>query len=95
MKNDDFTIIHNTNSISETYTGSNGIDYCHKYYLAICNSDVNVSIDYNNVHMTREIGNIQWFSFNNAFAKIRPDNIEKREILSKTNKIMSQYHLIK
>ena len=94
MKDDEFMIIHNTKSISETYTGSNGIHYCHKYYLAMCKPDVSVSIDYNNVHMTREIGDIQWFSFNNAFAKIRPDNIEKREILSKANKIMNQYHLI-
>ena len=94
LREEDFIIIHNTKSISETYIGSNHVNYCHKYYLAVCKTDSDVSVDHNNVHMIREIGNIQWLSFDNAFAKIRPDNIEKREILLKAKKIMNQFHLV-
>jgi len=94
LQENNFIMIHNTKSISETYIGSNGVNYCHKYYLAVCKPDAEVSLDYNNVHMTREIGNIQWLSFDDAFAKIRPDNIEKREILQKAKKIMNQFYLI-
>ena len=94
LEENQFSMVHNTKSIIESYIGSNKVHYCHKYYLAICNSSVNVKVDNTNVHMTREIGDIQWLSFHDAFAKIRPDNIEKREILMKSQKIMSQFHLI-
>ena len=42
--------------------------------------------------MAREIGDIQWFSLEDAISKIRPDNIEKREILLKAGKIMKNFH---
>jgi len=94
LHEDDFIVIHNTKSISETYIGSNHVNYCHKYYLAMCKPTAHVKLDLDNVHMTREIGDIKWFSFDDAFAKIRPDNVEKREILLKSKKIMSQFHLV-
>ena len=94
LERDDFTIIHNTKSITETYIGSNQVHYSHKYYLAVCASDTMVAVDKENIHMTREIGDIQWLSFDEAFAKIRPGNIEKREILLKAKKIMTQFHLV-
>lgn len=94
LNENDFEVIHNTKSISETYVGSNHVNYCHKYYLAMCKPNSQVQLDFNNVHMTREIGDIKWFSFDDAFAKIRPDNVEKREILLKAKKIMSQFYLV-
>ena len=94
LKEDEFTMIHNTKSITESYIGSNHVHYCHKYYLAVCPPSVEVRMDHDNIHMTREIGDIRWLSFDDAFAKIRPGNIEKREILLKAKKIMTQFHLI-
>jgi 8-oxo-dGTP pyrophosphatase MutT (NUDIX family) len=94
LNESEFTMIHNTKSITESYIGSNQINYCHKYYLAVCKPSTEVRVDHNNVHMVREIGDIQWLSFDEAFAKIRPGNIEKREILLKAKKIMSQFHLV-
>ena len=46
----------------------------------------------NNPHMVREIGGIQWCSLDEAISKIRPDNVEKREILLKAGKIMRNFH---
>jgi 8-oxo-dGTP pyrophosphatase MutT (NUDIX family) len=92
LNRQDFTIIQNTFPISETFFGSNQIHYCHKYYIAICNKDIEVKMNDNNPHMIREIGAIAWCSLDEAITKIRPDNVEKREILLKAGKIMRNFH---
>ena len=94
LKRGDFTIIQNALPISETFFGSNQVHYCHKYYIAICNNTVEVEMNIDNPHMTREIGAIEWCSLDDAIYKIRPDNVEKREILCKAGKIMRNFHPI-
>lgn len=92
LKRADFMILQNVYSISETFFGSNQVHYCHKYYIAICNPNVEVELNQQNHHMTREIGAIKWCSLDEATSKIRPDNVEKREILLKAGKIMKNFH---
>lgn len=92
LRRNDFTIIQNTSPISETFIGSNQVHYCHKYYIAICNKSVEAIMKLNNPHMIREIGAIKWCSLDEAISKIRPDNVEKREILLKAGKIMRNFH---
>jgi 8-oxo-dGTP pyrophosphatase MutT (NUDIX family) len=92
LKRGDFTILQNINPISETFFGSNQIHYCHKYYIAVCNKDTEVKMIMDNPHMAREIGAIKWCTLEEAITKIRPDNIEKREILLKAGKIMKNFH---
>lgn len=92
IKRSEFSIIQNTHYISETFYGSNQTRYSHKYYLAVCNPSVQIELNADNRHMAREIGDIQWFSLEEAISKIRPDNIEKREILLKAGKIMKNFH---
>lgn len=89
-----FTMIQNTTCLSETFFGSNNVHYCHKYYLAICPSHTEVEYKRQDYHMSREIGDIKWCSLDEAIAKIRPDNIEKREILLKAGKIMKNFYPI-
>jgi 8-oxo-dGTP pyrophosphatase MutT (NUDIX family) len=88
----DMTLLQNIHSISETFFGSNQIHYCHKYYIAICSPSTEVSMKRDNFHMTREVGEIQWCTLEEATSKIRPDNVEKREILLKAAKIMKNFH---
>jgi 8-oxo-dGTP pyrophosphatase MutT (NUDIX family) len=88
----EFSILQNANCISETFFGSNQVHYCHKYYIAICNQSTEVEMNMDNFHMAREIGGICWCSLDEATSKIRPDNIEKREILLKAGKIMKNFH---
>lgn len=92
LRRQDFTVIQNTTPISETFFGSNQVHYCHKYYIAICNKTVEVEMNMSNPHMAREIGAIQWCYLDEAISKIRPDNVEKREILLKAGKIMRNFH---
>ena len=92
LKREDFTIIQNAFPISETFFGSNQIHYCHKYYIALCKTGVEVEMNMTNPHMAREIGAIKWCSLEEAITKIRPDNVEKREILLKAGKIMRNFY---
>jgi 8-oxo-dGTP pyrophosphatase MutT (NUDIX family) len=92
LKRGDFTIIQNTFPISETFFGSNQVHYCHKYYIAVCNNNIEVMMMMDNPHMAREIGAIKWCSLDEAISKIRPDNVEKREVLLKAGKIMRNFY---
>ena len=92
LRRHEFQVIQNTYSISETFFGSNHVHYCHKYYLAICQPHIQVKFHPQNVHMFREIGDIQWCSLEEANTKIRPDNVEKREILLKVGKILKNFY---
>ena len=92
IHSNEFTVIQNTQSISETFFGSNQVHYCHKYYIGICHKSVEVEMNRDNFHMTREIGDIKWCSLEEAISKIRPDNVEKREVLLKAGKIMKNFH---
>jgi 8-oxo-dGTP pyrophosphatase MutT (NUDIX family) len=80
---DDIRLIQNMSPLVETFLGSNKVQYCNKYYLAVCKNGQEVAIDHMNPHMSREIGAIGWFSFDAALAKIRPQATEKRDILKK------------
>jgi len=94
LSRNDIEIIQNTEPISETFLGSNNVHYCHKYYIAVCDKSLEVAMDSNNPHMVCEIGSIKWCCINEAISKIRPDNIEKREILLKAGKIMRNFYPI-
>jgi 8-oxo-dGTP pyrophosphatase MutT (NUDIX family) len=94
LRRQDFILIQNTLPISETFFGSNQVHYCHKYYIALCHKDVEVMMNMTNPHMAREIGAIKWCSLDEALTKIRPDNVEKREILLKCGKILRNFYPI-
>jgi 8-oxo-dGTP pyrophosphatase MutT (NUDIX family) len=84
-------IIQNIDSLEENFIGSNRVHYCHKYYVANCDISGTPEIQSENPHMVREIGAIQWFTLDQALAKIRPDNVEKREILLTVGRLMRNF----
>jgi 8-oxo-dGTP pyrophosphatase MutT (NUDIX family) len=65
----------------EEYMGTNGIRYRHSYYIADCETDASVNVG--NRVQTREVGDIGWFTFGEAYLKIRPTNPEKRAALAR------------
>ena len=81
VKEKDVIPIQNLEPLTESFLGSNHVHYCHKYYLVWVPSDLNIHFDSSNDHMRREISNIQWFPLDQAVARIRPENVEKREVL--------------
>jgi 8-oxo-dGTP pyrophosphatase MutT (NUDIX family) len=84
-------IIANVQPLTETFLGSNHVHYCHKYYLGLCSPTTVAELNIHNPHMFREIGAICWLPLDEALQKIRPDNVEKREILLKTGSIMRNF----
>ncbi len=69
----------------EEYVGSNNITYKHIYYIASYGglSAAPVSVNIANRIQTREVGDIGWFPFTEAYLKIRETNPEKRAALGR------------
>jgi 8-oxo-dGTP pyrophosphatase MutT (NUDIX family) len=65
----------------EEFTGSNGVSYRHKYWLAEAPASLEVRLDPSNADQRREVGDVRWCSMEEALALIRPYNAEKRAVL--------------
>jgi len=91
----DIVPIRNLEPIIEIFMGSNGIQYCHKYFIGYTRRGVGeepISVaGYTNEHIEREVGDIRWCSLDNAMSLIRPDNQEKRNVLLRVDSILRQY----
>jgi len=83
--------IRNLEPITEVFYGSNHIRYCHKYYMMYCPTQIDLKVDEGDTLMTREIGDIRWCSLEEGLQLIRADNVEKREILLRSSKLLRNY----
>jgi 8-oxo-dGTP pyrophosphatase MutT (NUDIX family) len=71
------------NPYEEKFIADNTLEYSHIYYTYQCSNDTNLTYDNNNIHQLSEISKIEWLNYEDAIQKIRPYNIEKKEILTK------------
>lgn len=84
----EYLILDKINPIEEKLTGTNGVQYKHIYYLAINNTEKNVSdLGYD----ACEIGGVKWFTYDDAMAQIRPYHIEKKKILTRVYLFVLNY----
>lgn len=83
--------IRNLEPIREVFFGSNHIQYCHKYFLFYMPSGKNIQFDPSNPHMQREIGDLRWCSAEEALTLIRPENVEKREVVLRVSRLLRNY----
>lgn len=88
LRDSDFRILETIEPIKESFIGNNGIHYCHMYYIAWVSSKIPVHIQTDNELMTREVGDIQWFSFEDAVNHIRTTNMEKRNVLRHVSSLL-------
>jgi 8-oxo-dGTP pyrophosphatase MutT (NUDIX family) len=91
IRKEDISVVENCEPVQETFFGSNHIHYCHKYLIACVDETVKVEFDPTNEHMKREIGSIGWFTLEEALGKIRPENIEKKEILLLVRSLLKNF----
>jgi len=84
-------LVKNILPLEENFLGGNRVYYRHRYFLAYCRQSTEVKIDSSNAIMNREISDIGWFSYEDAMELIRPYNIEKRQILTVANDILTNY----
>lgn len=94
LRGGDYCILQNVQPVSETFYGCNQVHYCHIYYLAICHPSIEVGMHLESRSMTREVRDIAWCTMEEAMARIRPDSVEKREVLLEAGKILKNYHPI-
>jgi len=87
----DTIFIRNLEPINETFFGSNHIDYCHKYFICLYNSSKEIVYDNSNKFMAQEIGDLGWFTLDECLNKIRPENIEKKEVLLRAISLLRNY----
>jgi 8-oxo-dGTP pyrophosphatase MutT (NUDIX family) len=87
----DVCLIQNLEPLQEIFFGSNHVHYCHKYFMVYVPDGSHVRYRADDPHMRREIGAIGWFSLTAALAKIRADNVEKREILLRVGTLLRNY----
>jgi 8-oxo-dGTP pyrophosphatase MutT (NUDIX family) len=94
LKDNDYNIIKNIEPIHETFYGNNNIHYCHVYFLAWINNKTNVEFKNDDEQMVKEIGDIGWFSCEDALSRIRSTNINKREILLRASSIVQNISIL-
>ena len=82
ISNENIYLINKINCIIEEYTGSNMINYKHIYYLALCDQN-NINIeDFSQTDNNYEVGNIGWYSWEEATEMIRSNYTEKIKVLN-------------
>ena len=84
----DYLIIHNVKSLEENFLGTNKIRYKHYYFLAKSCTDKVPEINKQNKTQIAEIGNIGWFSLQEALKKFRLYHKEKINVLKKAYSII-------
>lgn len=87
IEKDQFKIRNDIFPVSEIFVGSNNIRYKHIYYVAECDN-LELYISKNNIHQKNEISNIGWFNCEDSINLFRSYNIEKKNLLSKLDKII-------
>jgi len=81
VRESDVIPIQNLEPLIESFFGSNHVHYCHKYFVVWVPSDLTIEFDSGNDHMRREIGDLRWLSLEEGLKVIRPQNVEKKEVL--------------
>jgi 8-oxo-dGTP pyrophosphatase MutT (NUDIX family) len=84
------TLLQNIIPYEEIFTGSNMKSYKHKYFVG--KIDVN-TIPINQFQQS-EVSEMKWMSYEECMEKIRPYNLEKKNLLSKINTIIQMYKMI-
>ena len=91
IKEDELLKAVNIVPFIEQFYGSNNIHYRHSYYLAQFIGKREVTFDIVNKEMTREIGNLAWKSLDDAIQLLRPENIEKKQIILQLHGLLLNY----
>lgn len=82
----------NTQSFFETFEGTNKRIYQNQYFLAIVSSDANEPyLDLGSRNQITEIGDVDWFPYNDSIELIRNYHSTKKQILTDAYRTVSNY----
>jgi 8-oxo-dGTP pyrophosphatase MutT (NUDIX family) len=91
IKEDELLKMLNVAPLVEQFYGSNDVHYRHTYYIAQYIGERNISFDALNSEMAREIGNLSWVTLDQANLILRPENLEKHEIILQLRQLLENY----
>lgn len=83
FNDDDIVILNSLNPLSESFVGTNGINYRHIYYFAMTKNNKVPCIDLSNTTQQNEIGDINYFTYEEMIKVIRPYHTERLDIITK------------
>ena len=87
-KKGDYSVLNKIEPIEENLIGTNGIHYKHIYYLSLNNCEKDhLFTDFDSY----EIGDIKWFTYDEAINYIRDYHVEKKKILTRVYLFMLNY----
>ena len=87
-KKTDIKLVTNVMPYEEIFTGSNNKSYKHKYFIALFINNT-PPVDYQKT----EVSDAKWDTYDNCLERIRPYNLEKKEVLNKINRVLTKYRL--
>lgn len=92
--NNDFKIINELEPVIESFIGSNGINYIHKYYIARINDDAAIpKLDQGNLNQYGEIGDIGLFTLKECMMIVRPHQVIKKQVILTADSLISKYNI--
>lgn len=84
-------VIQNLLPFEETFTGTNGKPYKHKYFLACLDND------FVNHHLGEfqpsEVSKQEWKTIGQCLESIRPYNLEKKAMIANVDKVLQRYKI--
>lgn len=81
----------NVAPLIEQFHGSNGVHYRHSYYVAQYIGKRNICFNALNQEMAREIGDLKWMNLDDVIPLLRPENVEKKTVLSQLTRLLKSY----
>ncbi len=91
----DIDIVKDVLPFEEIFFGTNNILYKHTYYIAkIKNGDVKLFLDETCLEQIREVRALNWFTYDEVVKHIKLHNIERHQIIQKTDEVIKKYEKI-
>jgi ADP-ribose pyrophosphatase YjhB (NUDIX family) len=91
LRSNAFTVLKNLAPFDETFVGSNGVTYRHRYFLAMCNWDCHVSVRDTDAVQKREVGDIGWFTLDKTCSLLRPSDETRKAVLHRVETVLRTY----
>ena len=88
-----YIILKHINPVYEIFKGSNNVKYKHIYYIGVCLTDIEVSVNPNNDNQITEIGDIGWYEYHECTKLFRSYNLEKKKVLNKINTLINRLYI--
>jgi 8-oxo-dGTP pyrophosphatase MutT (NUDIX family) len=84
---DNMHVLRNILPLEETFIGSNYMAYKNKYYVAFMDEIVDTAP---NTPHAFEVSKVEWKTYDECIASIRPYNVEKREVIAHVHQMIER-----